>query len=409
MANNIKVLGSRNTDAVNVRTVEESDGIQTPIYATGVLSSGNSTTTALNNGETFTGDWEDVGHYNNVVIAVKTDQDGTFTVQFSPDGTNADSTLTRYYRTANIEAPHKFTITRRYCRVTFANNSGSNQTYIRLQAIYGDKGDLNAPCDSTLAPDFDATVTRPTDYTEEVALGRRQGAQLWNKFGYNSDIDTATDPEVIAEFGGSFTPITTATTLRLTSSSTSDDDGDVGANTVLVYGIDANRNEQNESFTLNGTSNVDSTSTWLGVNRIAITSAGTSLANVGKITATAITGGDTLATVPAGEGVTQQCILYTYANYQFLADWLTVNTLKQAGGNPIVTIKGWVFSAVTNSKYEVFRQSIDTSIENTVQIVPNEPFVISGSSVFWIEAETDRDDTIVNARFSGKMVRDVDA
>lgn len=409
MADNIKVFPQDQPGAVNVATHESASGVHTPIYATGVVSSGNSSTTALDNGQTFTGEWEEVGHYNSVVVAVKTDQDGYYQVQFSPDGVNQDSTLTRYYRTTNIEPPHRFTITRNYCRVVFYNNSGSNQTYLRLQTMYGDRQELNAPCDSTLAPDFDAIVVRPTDYDTEVALGRRQGAVVWNKFGYNQDVDTATDPEVVAEFGGSFTPLTTATTLSIVSSSTNDDDGGTGANSIVVYGVDANRNEQTEIVTLDGTTPVVTTSTWLGINRMAVYLAGSLLKNDGKITATAVTGGTTQATMPAGEGTTQQCILFTYADHQFLADWMYINTLKQAGVSPVVTIKGWVFSAVSNCKYEVFREGIDTSIDNTIQVLPKEAFVIGEKSVFWLEAETDSNDTIVNARFSGKMIRDVDA
>lgn len=52
----------------------------------------NYTTTALSNGETYAGTWEDVRYYSSVKIAVKTDQTGVLTVQFSPDGSNTDST-----------------------------------------------------------------------------------------------------------------------------------------------------------------------------------------------------------------------------------------------------------------------------------------------------------------------------
>ena len=181
----------------------------------GKVSQINSSTTALNDAEVFTGEWEDWSGYPSVSVAVKTDQDGTFAIQFSPDGTNQDSTLTRYYRTSQIEAPHRFTVTRKYGRVVFTNDSGSNQTLFRLQTILGGQTELNTPCDSTLAQDFDATVVRPTDYNTEVALGRRQGATLWNKFGYNPDVDVGT--EVVASWGGTFAPLTTATTISIVS------------------------------------------------------------------------------------------------------------------------------------------------------------------------------------------------
>ena len=156
-----------------------------------LISTINSTDTLLNAGATFTGTGEDVSRFSSVIVAVKTDQDGTYTVEFSNDNTNWDSVLTRYYRTGQIEAPHRFTITRKYCRVTFENTSASNQTYLRLQTVYGEKNDLNAPTDSNLAQDFDAIVVRPTKYEYETALGRRQGSTTWNMFGYNTDVDIA--------------------------------------------------------------------------------------------------------------------------------------------------------------------------------------------------------------------------
>lgn len=373
----------------------------------GTISSDNSYETAINASQTWTGTAEDVSAYDSVVVAVKTDQDGSFTVQFSVDGTNWDSTLTRYYRTSQIEAPHRFTITRQYMRVTFTNTSASNQTYFRLQTLLGTKASLNAPADSVLAQDFDATVVRPTDYRTEVALGRRQGATVWNKFGYNADIDVGT--EVVASFGGTFTPMTTARTLSIVSTSTDDDDGGTGANNVVVYGVDANRRAQTVVVTMDGTTPVVTTETWLGVNRIAVGLAGTSLGNVGTITATATTDLTTQAQMPAGEGTTQQCIFFIQADHIALAEWLTVTTLRQASQNPRVTVKGWVFSAVSNAKYEVARIELDTAASNQVTLSPPIPFPIGEKSCFWLEATTDKADTIVSCRFSLIEHRDVDA
>lgn len=172
------------------------------------LSSGNSSTTALNNGQTFTGAWEDVISFDSLTVAVATDQNGVLTIEYSPDASNVDSTLTRYYNTSLINPPHRFTNTRGYVRVKFENNSGSNQTYFRLQTLYGDKTQLNIPLDATMSQNYDAWATRPTSFEDEVGLSLRQGVTNWNKWGYNDDIDTGTDPEVLAAFGGMYTPPT---------------------------------------------------------------------------------------------------------------------------------------------------------------------------------------------------------
>jgi len=238
------------------------------------------------------------------------------------------------------------------------------------------------------------------DYKYEVALGKVTGHTLWNKFGYNQDLDVGT--EVVASWGGTFTPMTTARTLSVVSTST-DDDGDpagTGANSVIIYGVDANRMAQTAVVVLNGTTPVVTPETWLGINRMAIYISGSGSVNAGTITATATTDATIQGQIPTGEGTSQQCIFFTQPGYQALAEWLTVNTLKQTNQSPVVTVKGWVYSAVSGSKYEVVRMSLDTSIDNHVELAPPLPFPIGEASVFWLEATTDKANTIVKARFS---------
>jgi hypothetical protein len=369
----------------------------------------NSTDIGLTAGATFSGTSEEVSLYDSVVVAVKTDQDGVLQIQFSNDDVNWDSTLMRYYRTNQIEAPHRFTITRKYVRVIFVNTSSSNQTYLRLQTVYGSKTALNAPIDSIISQDFDSIAVRPTNYTYETALGRRQGSTTWNMFGYNNDLDIGT--ETIWSAGGTFSKMTAAATLSVSSTSASDTSGGVGANSIVIYGVDANWNTQVEVVTLSGTSSVTTSGTWLGVNRMDIYLAGSSESNVGVISATATGGGSSLqGQIPVGEGSTQNAFIFVPINHQFLADFLAVGAEKTGGGSsPKVRLKGWVFSDVSNAKYLVFNLLIDTSVENTHEINPSQPFVIGEKSILYFEATTDTNDTFVSCRFSGILFRDVDA
>jgi len=52
---------------------------------------------------------------------------------------------------------------------------------------------------------------------------------------------------------------------------------------------------------------------------------------------------------------------------------------------------------------------MDTSITNNVSESPQLPFPVTEKSVIWMEATSDKADTIVNSRFSGILLRDVDA
>lgn len=371
------------------------------------VSTLNSSTTPLNASDVFTGTGEDVSQYSSVIVAVKTDQDGTYTIQFSNDNTNWDSVLTRYYRTGQIEPPHRFTITRKYCRVVFTNTSASNQTYLRLQTTFGNKQDLNIPSDSTMSQDYDSLSVRPTDFKYEAALGRRQGYTTWNKWAYNPDIDIGT--ETVWSTGGTFTRIVTARTLSIVSTSANDTSAGTGARTIGITGVDANWNEQTVVVTLNGTTPVVTTETWLGVNRISVYSAGSGGTNAGVITATATTEATIQSEIPVGLGTTQTGFFFVPQNHQVLMDWLYVSLYKASGTPPNITVKMFVTSDVSNAKYEVFRDWIDGSFENHAELNPSQPFVVGEKSLIEFQITTDQNNTEVQLRFSFVQVRDVDA
>lgn len=374
----------------------------------GVLSTLNSSTSALTTLASFSGSWEDASTYSSIVIAAKTDQDGTYSIQFSPDASNIDSSLTRYYRINQIEPPHRFSITRKYARVIFTNSSTSNQTYFRLQTLYGNQPDLNVPLDSTIAQDYDSVSVRPTNYNYEVALGRRQGSTTWNKWGYNEDVDVGT--ETVWYQGGIFQSLTAASTLTIRSTDANDSITGTAASGIVIYGLDENRKSRTQAVTLSGLVPVITTSNWTGINRVALFGSNSAGAiNVGDIILSATVNNTVQATIPAGEGTTQQAIFFNQADHQFLIDWLFINIVKPAGLNPIVTIKGWVTSFISNSKYEVLRIVMDTAVENTVELKPSQPFVVSEQSVFEVQATTDKADTHVSVRFSGIEIKDVDA
>jgi len=371
------------------------------------ISTVNSSNVLLTSGSTFTGVWEDVTLYPALTISVSTDQDGTYQIQYSPDGVNVDSSLTRYYRTNQINVPHRFTNARGYMRIVFTNTTASDQTYLRLQTTLGFFSDLNAPIDSTLAQDFDALVVRPTDFHTEVGLGRRQGFELWNKFGYNQNISVGT--EAVLSWGGSFTPLLVATTMSIVSDSVDDAVGGIGVEQAVIYYIDENRLPQIKVIPMNGTTPVVTVELSLGINRVAMFLCGSNMKNVGTITVTAVTGGSTMAEMPAGGGVTQQCLFHVPLGYQFSAEWLWANTLKPSGQNPTVTIKMWVWSSVSNGMQEVYRKTLDTAVVTHLSENPNLPFPITEGTVLWLEATTDKNATIVEGRFSGELVRNIDA
>lgn len=342
--------------------------------------------------------WLDPSFYSSFAFGLNCDCNGTLYVYQSSTGRDEeiDSTLTFTIK-RNVREVHVLKITSPFVRFKFVYTDTCQ--VFRFDVFKGDYSQITAPNNLVIQQDADAVLVRPTDYHYEVSLGKRVNETTWNKFGYNADVDIGT--EVVAAFGGTFTYLTSASTLTIVSSSTNDTDGGSGAHGLVIYGVDADRNSQTEVVLLTGTTPVVTTTTWLGINRAALFRSGSGQVNAGNITITATTGGTTQAYIPLGEGTTQQLIFFTQAGHTVLADWMLLNAEKiSGGGSPKVTFKGWVFSAVSNSKYEVFRQVVDTSTDDHIELRPSQPFIIGEKSIFWIEATTDQNNTVTSGRFS---------
>jgi hypothetical protein len=174
------------------------------IVISGQVDNNNSTSIALNNDGVFTGTATDVVSYPSIVVACLTDQSGTLSIQFSPDGTNWDSQLP-FKVTANTNEVHRIVVTRRYLRVVFTNNSGSNQTFLRLQTTLGSQSQLTSALNGVIQSDADASLVRPLDFNLMVAENLYQNRTNTIKDGINEDIDTGSVPEDIWNNGGVYT------------------------------------------------------------------------------------------------------------------------------------------------------------------------------------------------------------
>lgn len=133
-------------------------------------------------------------------------------------------------------------------------------------------------------------------------------------FGFNDAVGASS--ETIWSVGGTYTFPSTATALTVVSASTDDDGSPVGtgARTVTIVGLDANYAPVTETVTMNGTTNVTTTQTFLRVNEAYVATAGSTGSNVGAITI-ANTTPTTLASIAATAGIVQQCVYTVPAGY----------------------------------------------------------------------------------------------
>jgi hypothetical protein len=132
--------------------------------------------------------------------------------------------------------------------------------------------------------------------------------EVRHQFGHNPTAGTS--EEDIWFNGGMLTWLTTAVALDVVSTST-DDDGSpagTGAHKVMIEGLDSSFDEISEEVTLDGTTLVTTSATFIRVNKAYVTECGTYASpwNVGDITIRATGGGAFQANIEALKGVTQK-------------------------------------------------------------------------------------------------------
>ena len=147
------------------------------------------------------------------------------------------------------------------------------------------------------------------DYYLELAKGNIAGHAVVNKFGRNSDVDTGTVPEDIWDGGRVWVPPTTARIHDIASTSIADTAAGTGARTIRVYGLTSwSTEEVSEDVTLNGTTNVPTSNSYVIVHRMQCLTFGSGGTNAGDITATAQTDATVTAQITTGYGQTLMAI-----------------------------------------------------------------------------------------------------
>ena len=115
----------------------------------------------------------------------------------------------------------------------------------------------------------------------QVARGQIAYHKSVYKFGNNAAVTDSL--ETIWQQGGLYSYLSAATVLKVSSSSTDDASAGTGARTVELFGLDGDYNEISETVTLNGQTAVNTTQSYLRINRMIVRSAGSGGANAGII------------------------------------------------------------------------------------------------------------------------------
>ena len=156
----------------------------------------------------------------------------------------------------------------------------------------------------------------PDDFKVAVAAGLVPGWRRFRKFGMNDDVDTGT--EQIWPLGTIKVLPTAAAVASVVSSSSADGVGGTGARTIIVGGLDANYEEVEEEVTMTGITPVNTTQTFLRLNRAYAVDVGSGGINAGNITVSI--GGNAQAYIEASEGQSHQLDYCVPAGHTYLID-----------------------------------------------------------------------------------------
>jgi hypothetical protein len=139
---------------------------------------------------------------------------------------------------------------------------------------------------------------------EELFLSRANPpyvpSQQYRINGVNDDIDPGSVPEDLWDVGGPLTWPTAAGAASIVSDSAADAGAGIGAQTVRMFGVDANFDYQVVDITMGGISPVVTTETWLFVHLVCVVTVGANETNVGNIQTTV--GGNVINQITAGKG-----------------------------------------------------------------------------------------------------------
>lgn len=213
-----------------------------------------------------------------------------------------------------------------------------------------------------------------------IAIGKLPGKATFDKFGDNSAIGTSF--EDIWNQGGTLVHLSSAETMNIVSTSTADDGAPAGtgAQTLKVLGLDNNYNEISETITLNGTTNVLTSNSYLRVHTMYVITAGSGQTNAGVITATASAAATVQGHVTIGYGRTTQCMYTVPAGKTLYIKSLTVSVEKSKDIEVHLDVRKFGEIFVVRKVLRLFEAAADIIIDHGIPILEKSDFRIKGKT-----------------------------
>jgi hypothetical protein len=201
----------------------------------------------------------------------------------------------------------------------------------------------------------------------QLARGQITGHSTVNIYGYGAAITTATIPAW--ENATAYTFPAAATTMNLVS--TVNTGGDKTGTKILIQGLDANYAAISESLTLNGTTNVVTTKSYLRINNISVASVTSGAAPTGVITLKDPTDTTTYAQIAASFGRSQMSIYTVPAGNTFYLSRINAYASNNGSSADFITYSNTTYSSTGVVQYT--QQAPFTNSYQSQRVMPR-PF-----------------------------------
>ena len=279
----------------------------------GFISTNNSSTATLAGDAVFTGTGDDVSNYASVSILYKSDVAAAasgLSIQFSQDNSNWDVQLVGDLAAKTFQV-HRLVPAAQFFRVVYTNGSAA-QSFFRLQCIFHTSSSpvlitRTGQPQSTI----DATPTRlTTDIDLDFARRHIPGGRAFFFFGFNDAVGNSVFEDIHPN-GGNINWLTTATKVEVLSTHAADTSSGLGVRSVEIHGLSATGVDQDEVISMNGTSAVESSLTYIRINKMHNETVGTyGGSHQGNVTCRVTGGGAILSLMTGIEGAVDSSVQY---------------------------------------------------------------------------------------------------
>jgi hypothetical protein len=215
----------------------------------------------------------------------------------------------------------------------------------------------------------DTRSNATNDFFLEVAKGVVPGHSAVIQRGHATSVSTSTAYSDFCEYGD-LTYMSTAETMDIVSTSTSDSSDGTGLQTVLIQGIDNDGAALQETVTMNGTTPVGTSGEYKRINAMVGLSVGSDGWNAGDVKAISATSNTTQSFMGTVECLSQNSHYTVPTGSKGYLYKVELNAAKlSGGGTPVVEFAGTFRTSTSSAWLQGFDKKLDTGVTDEVDVV----------------------------------------